>query len=377
MSILSQRPARNTIIVLFAIFALCISGCVQQAPSETTQSVRESVYDPATLINSGQVYLYGEKHGDESTLELELQIWQDHYHNDGMRHLFVEYGYFTSAYLNLWMSAEDDTILDQLFLDWEGTQACSEASRTFLKAIKETCPETIFHGTDIGHQYWSTGARYLAYLDENQLQDTEEYRLVQQAIEQGKTYYGDSQHKDVYRENTMVENFIREFDSLHNESVMGIFGAAHIGLDTLNHSQECDNMATQLKVRYGDQLFSEDLAKRLLEAVSPLSQGTIRIAEKDYVADFYGEQDISTLLPEYKSRKFWHIQNAYEDLEQWEFTGNILPQSNYPMLLEEGQVYMIEYTYADGTQRIEYHICDGSIWNDSLISREITNESQG
>ena len=129
-------------------------------------------------------------------LELELQIWQDYYHNDGMRHLFIEHGYFTGAYLNLWMSAEDDSILDQLFLDWEGTQACSEASRSFLKAIKETCPETVFHGTDVGHQYWSTGARYLAYLEENQLQDSEDYQLARQAIEQGKTYYSNSQNKD-------------------------------------------------------------------------------------------------------------------------------------------------------------------------------------
>ena len=375
MPILYRPPTKTAFITFFTALSLFFAGCVQQSPSVSTQPVQESVSVPTTSINSGQIYLYGEKHSDESMLELELQIWQDYYHNDGMRHLFVEHGYFTGAYLNLWMSAEDDSILDQLFLDWEGTQACSEASRSFLKAIKETCPETVFHGTDVGHQYWSTGARYLAYLEENQLQDSEDYQLARQAIEQGKTYYSNSQNKDVYRENILVENFIREFNTLYDESIMGIYGAAHIGLDQLNYSQECDSMATQLKAHYGSQLYSEDLAARLLAAVSPLRQDTIQIAGKDYTAEYYGEEDISAIFPAYKSRKFWHIQNAYADLVQWEPTGNILPQSNYPMLVEQGQVYMIEYICTDGTQQIEYHICDGLIWNGSLTTREVTNKS--
>lgn len=367
-------PLKKAAIALFTALLLFSSGCVGQSPSAPTEPVPDSASDPTVQFNSGQIYLYGEKHADEAALELELQLWQEHY-KSGMRHLFVEYGYFTGEYLNLWMASEDDTILDQLFLDWEGTQACSDASRSFLKAIKETCPETVFHGTDVGHQYWSTGARYLVYLEENQLQDSEEYRLTQQAIEQGKTYYGDAQNKDVYRENTMVNNFMREFDALRDESVMGIYGAAHTGLDQLNHSQECENMATQLRACYGGQLSSEDLADLLLAAASPLSQDTIQIGGKDYTAEYYGEEDISALFPEYKCRKFWHILDAYDDLAQWEFTGNLLPQSNYPMLVEQGQVYMIEYTYADGTQRMEYHICDGLIWNGSLTTREVTNKS--
>lgn len=177
---------KKTLIILFIALCLILWGCAPPSPSTPTDIVQEST--SADPTNSSQIYLYGEKHGDEATLELELQIWQEHY-SSGMRHLFVEYGYFTGAYLNLWMSAEDDTILDQLFLDWDGTEACSDASRSFLKAIKETCPETLFHGTDVGHQYWSTGTRYLAYLEENQLQDSEEYQLTQQAIQQGKVYY--------------------------------------------------------------------------------------------------------------------------------------------------------------------------------------------
>ena len=48
----------------------------------------------------------------------------------------------------------------------------------FYRTIKEQCPETVFHGTDVGHQYDSTGARYQDYLEERGLADTEDYRLT-------------------------------------------------------------------------------------------------------------------------------------------------------------------------------------------------------
>lgn len=59
---------------------------------------------------------------------------------------------------------------------------------------------------------------YLEYLKSNNLEGSEQYLLAQEAIEQSRHYYGHSDH--VYRENMMVENFIREFDKLSDESVM-------------------------------------------------------------------------------------------------------------------------------------------------------------
>jgi len=47
----------------------------------------------------------------------------------------------------------------------------------------------------------------LKYLEENNLKDSEKYRLAHEAVKQGKYYYENSD--DVYRENKMVENFIR------------------------------------------------------------------------------------------------------------------------------------------------------------------------
>ena len=101
---------------------------------------------------------------------------------------------------------------------WEGTYASGAETLDFYRTVKEGCPETVFHGTDVGHQYDSTGARYRDYLEERGLTDTEDYRLTLEAIEQGEAFA--EQGSDAYRENRMAENFIREFEALGGESVM-------------------------------------------------------------------------------------------------------------------------------------------------------------
>ena len=77
--------------------------------------------------------------------------------SDGMRHLFLESPYYSCEFLNIWMQEEGDEILDAVYDDLEGTASYVPATKEFYKKIKEQCPETIFHGTDVGHQFWSTG----------------------------------------------------------------------------------------------------------------------------------------------------------------------------------------------------------------------------
>lgn len=364
---------------LCIVLCLGLFGCVREASPETTPVMASPETQATTLppettpeTEPGMIYLYGERHGEEAILDLELELWQKYYHEQGMRHLFVEFGYFTGAYLNLWMQAKDDTILYQLFDDWEGTQGATDASLAFYRAIKDTCPETVFHGTDVGHQYWSTGSRYLDYLKSQGMEASEEYFLTQQAIEQGRTYYSSSaDQKDVYREDCMAENLIRTFDALTGESVMGIYGAAHTDLDALNYTGQCDSMGKQLKAKYGDMIVSEDLSMRLLASMQPEKVETLEIGDKSYTAEYYGKEDLRAFFPEYSHREFWRLVDAYEDFSQWTFTGNVLPQSNYPMLIAEGQVYMIVYTLADGSIRTEYHLCDGMIHDGQLTTREV------
>ena len=116
--------------------------------------------------NKGQIYLYGEAHAESELIEREYDLWYKYYHEDGMRHLFIEAPYYDAEFLNLWMQSGSDELLEQMRIEQIGTSGASSVSNEFYKKIKRECPETIFHGTDVGHQYDTTGERYLDYLEE-------------------------------------------------------------------------------------------------------------------------------------------------------------------------------------------------------------------
>ena len=270
----------------------------------------------------------------------------------------------------MWMKSDNDDILEQLYRDWEGTAIHSQVVLDFYKQIKSECPETVFHGTDVGHQYQSTGERYLAYLQETgQSSSSEQYQLAQEAIEQGQHYYQYSD--DVYRENTMTENFIREFDRLNGVDVMGIYGAAHIGIDALDYTTNTiPCMANQLHERYGDAVHAEDLTL----VHDAYTVDTVQIGEKEYSASYFGKTDLSAILPDYQCREFWRLENAYDDFKDCPTTGNVLPYDNYPMEIDVGQIFMIKYTKADGSVITEYHRSDGHAWRGELATEEFSIE---
>ena len=58
----------------------------------------------------------------------------------------------------------------------------------------------------------------------------------------------------------MTENFIREFDLLDDEKIMGIYGASHIDPDKMDFTGKVPCMANQLKEHYGDIIYSENLS---------------------------------------------------------------------------------------------------------------------
>ncbi len=236
------------IVMIFMMFIL--SACAKPVMTNKMASKEGK--------STGEIYLYGEVHGVAKILDKELEEWEKHYNDEGMRHLFVELPYYSAEFLNMWMQADNDEILNAVYDDGEGTLTHKPEVKAFYQQIKERCPETIFHGTDVGHQYSTTGQRYLEYLKDNGLEDTEEYALTIECIEQGKYYYEHSD--DVYRENKMVLNFMREFDKLSDENIMGIYGAAHTGLEAKDFTNNVACMANQLKKRYGDCIRSEDLS---------------------------------------------------------------------------------------------------------------------
>ena len=302
-------------------------------------------------------------------MEKELELWHKYYYEEDMRHLFVELPYYSAELLNLWMKSDSDDILEELYKDWEGTASHNPYTKEFYKRIKSEYPDTIFHGTDVGHQYHSTGQRYLKYLEENNLESSEKYLLTQETIKQGQYYYEHSD--DVYRENKMVENLICEFDKLNGESIMGIYGGAHTNfeaMDYMTNSVPC--MAKQLKERYGDAIYSEDLSW-LMKETEPLKVDTIKVKEKDYEASYFGKQDL-TGFKDYAYREFWRLENAYEDFKDEKKTGDVLPYDNYPMLIETGQIFIIDVTKTDGSVERLYYRSDGYIWNGQPSTEQFT-----
>ena len=196
---------------------------------------------------NAQIHLYGESHGEPLFYQKELEVWEKFY-SKGHRDLFVELPYYSAEFLNLWMHADDDVILNQYYEDIDGTLSHVEEYLDFLHEIKEKYPQTVFYGTDVGHQYFSTGKRYLEYLENVGLKDSENYKLAENCIEQGKVYYDDCEHNatDPYREQKMGENFIDAYNRLGQKEIMGIYGSYHINLKDENI------MAAQIKAHYGD-----------------------------------------------------------------------------------------------------------------------------
>lgn len=179
-----------------------------------------------------KIRIYGEYHGAETYYDTEYKLWKGYY-DEGYRDLFIELPYYTAEFINVWMNENDNEIIDQVFEDLQGSAAGNEYYYRFFEEIKNSCPETVFHGTDIGHQFESTGIRYLDYLEETGKKDSPEYEKTIKCIRQGMEVYSDN---NVYtglsplRENYLVENFTEAYD-LTGGKVMGIYGSDHTRSD--------------------------------------------------------------------------------------------------------------------------------------------------
>ncbi|MPM38897.1 hypothetical protein SDC9_85528 [bioreactor metagenome] len=356
-----MKLKRLLALVLACTLLTGLSACAEApAPSAVTQPPSHS---------QGQLYLYGEAHGVEKIMNRELELWCQYYDKEQMRHLFIELPYFTAEFLNLWMQADNDDILTAVFEDWDGTAAYTPQTKEFYQNIKDRCPETIFYGTDVGHQYDTTGERFLAYLEGRGLKDSEQYLLAREAVEQGRYYF--ERQDPVYRENKMTENFVRAFDQLADAPVMGIYGSAHTGLDAMDFSTgSIPCMANQLRAIYGDAVHSEDLSW-LTKDIAPERTEMITVGAADYTASYFGAQAVPW-LEGYTYREFWRLEQAYDNFKDRPKTGDVLPYDNYPMLLDAGQVFIVDYTKTDGSRIRLFYRSDGSTWNGRPTTEEFT-----
>lgn len=339
-----RLKSRITALSLCAALLLALCGCA--SPGEST-------------ADCGQIYLYGETHGKQAILDYELEQWQGCY-AQGMRHLFIEAPYYTAQLMNLWMAAEDDSILDELYRDSEGTLAHSVYILSFYRRIKESCPETVFHGTDIGHQYGTTGERYLNWLTGQGMESSQEYERTQENIFQGKTFYAGKRDSLAYRENTMTENFLQEYESLKGECIMGIYGSAHTALSAIAFGTEDTlTMASQLQARYGEAVHVEDVSALGKTSLKPIRTDQLQVEGMEYQADYYGREDISA-WSQYAFRDFWLLRDAYADFADTPPDGDMLPAYNYPMPVEAGQIYAVAYTDGAGNMTWMYYRAEES-----------------
>ena len=356
--------------------ALLLGMCLTACTPMTEEAAASSQTEPET---AGTVYLYGEEHANEEMIAQELERWEELY-AAGARDLFLEDGYASAQLLNRWMQAEDDALLNEHFKALQGTYGGSESYQAFYEKIKQNCPETIFHGTDIEHQYRSLGYQYLTYLAAEGKKDSPEYAQVLESIQQAKQYYsysyaGKEAEADVYRENCMAENFMRELDALDAKKktdVMGIYGAVHTALDGMNYRDgTVPCMANQLRQKYGERIVSKDLrsnSKNLPE------ETTLTIAGKTYTAIYLGEENIAAWADKAVSRKFWRVEDAYADFTAQPKTNDVLPCNGYPVPVQEGQAFALEYILKDGTTQWKYYAADGTVWQEMPSTREYAVE---
>ncbi len=260
---MKKRIISSVALSVVLIATICIGIITNKNAKTVTDNNEEHEF---TEADWSEVLLCGEAHNSEKCLEAELELWGELY-AQGARHLFMEDGYSATAFLNEWMKADNDEILDDLYDDWIGTQMHSINYLNFYHRIKEEFPETVFHGTDIDHLYYRTGQRYLEKIISEGKKGSREYNDAVRNYQQGEKYYQmmisalNADAADNYRELCMAQNFIREYERLRNEKIMGIYGAAHTDPGAIAWGGTVDCMAKQLYKKYGAKITTIDVSE--------------------------------------------------------------------------------------------------------------------
>lgn len=245
-----MREKIKTTIAFTLLGLLIITGFVL---------VRMDTTDDVYPTEDTVIRLYGEAHGYKPYYEIELELWKEQYAL-GYRNLFVELPYYSAEFLNVWMQEDSDEMIDELFEELKNTQSGNKDGKAFYKEIKRACPETVFYGTDVGHQYDTTGARYLKYLEKNGQKDSEQYVLALECARQGEEFASENTGTGIspLREAYMTSNFIGAYDRCGG-NILGIYGSYHTDLG------DPSLMAGKLKAHYGDILSSVKLSTLTME----------------------------------------------------------------------------------------------------------------
>lgn len=237
----------KTITAFALLVIICVVGIVLTATDKGTD-----VYPDENT----KIFLYGEMHGQKEYYEAELDEWRKLY-DEGCRNFFIELPYYSAEFVNVWMRETSDETLDLWFEEIQGTASGNANYYEFFQNIKKYCPETVFYGTDVGHQFDTTGARYLKYLEDNGLETSKNYALAKECIRQGIEYYNDRTANNgvsSLRESYMVSNFIAAYARCGGGKIMGVYGGYHTNLNNP------DLMAGRLKAELGNVISSVNVS---------------------------------------------------------------------------------------------------------------------
>lgn len=249
----------KTIIAFTLLFAVCAVAIILDLNDKSND-----VYPTSKT----KIMLYGESHGAKEYYDAEIELWQGFY-KDGLRDFFIELPYYSAEFLNVWMKEAGNALLDTWFEEINGTLSGNGYYYDFFCQIKKNYPETVFYGTDVGHQFDTTGVRYLKYLEDNGLKDSENYELAEDCIEQGKEFYlnrEDNGGVSELRESYMVSNFKNAYARQGGGKIMGIYGSYHIDL-------KVDLMASRLKADLGDIVSSVKVSSIMISHKNPYRLG--------------------------------------------------------------------------------------------------------
>lgn len=104
-----------------------------------------------------------------------------------------------------------------------------------------------------------------------------------------------------------------------------------------------------------------------------INKDKITINGKDYEASYFGEIDMSLWSYEFSKRKYWRLENAYDDLKNMPKLEQVLPYNNYPPInIKTGQAFAIDYYKSNGQVERKFYLSDGSMWENMPCTREIS-----
>ena len=107
------------------------------------------------------------------------------------------------------------------------------------------------------------------------------------------------------------------------------------------------------------------------EVLEVMKKEIITVNGKEYEASYFGESDMSSWSDEFSKRKYWRLENAYDDFKDKPKLEHVLPYNNYPPInIEIGQIFVIDYYKSNGGVERRYYMSDGTVWKDMPCTNE-------